>query len=398
MIGTKPVIRVLIVDDSAFMRRAIAKMLDSEDDISVVGMAATGEEGVALQAELKPDLITMDVEMPGIGGLAAAKTIIGRRGPPIIMISSLTRDGAETTLRALEMGAVDFLPKPDSALTDILRLKSDLLEKVRLFGTRGNAIRLPAPRRFADASSAALPSPSVAARPAALRPILSAAAGQPGGLGPAVPGQPLQPSARPPAGRVGPFECVALGTSTGGPVALSTVLPKLPPNFPLPIVIVQHMPPGFTKPLADRLNAASRITVVEGQHGMRLQKGTAIIAPAGQQLTLRRCPGYTEVRLEPDTQKSLHVPSVDVMAAAAGDVFGKATLGVILTGMGHDGVAGLSVIKKLGGYVLGQDEASAVVYGMPRAAAAAGLVDRVVALDDVARVLCDLTNTPYIAA
>jgi two-component system chemotaxis response regulator CheB len=371
------VIRVLVVDDSGFMRRAIGKMLASAQDILVVGTASTGEEALALEPELRPDVITMDVEMPGMGGLEAARAIIARRGPPVIMISSLTRDGAETTLRALEIGAVDFIPKPDSATIDIIRVKDDLIEKVRLFGGRFAGRR----------NAAARPAP-----PPAVPPRAAVAA-------PAMVPQPVRPAAPASAGtrRIGPFECVAIGTSTGGPVALATVLPKLPAAFPLPILIVQHMPPGFTKALADRLNAASAITVVEGQNGMRLERGTAIIAPAGQQLTLRRNGSNVEVRLEADLRKSLHVPSVDVLAAAVGETFGAASLGVILTGMGHDGVEGLAVIKKNGGYVIGQDEASAVVYGMPRAAAVAGLVDRVVALADVARALCDVAGAAYIA-
>ena len=374
------VIRVLIVDDSGFMRRAIGKMLASAEDILVVGTASTGEEALALDGELKPDVITMDVEMPGMGGLEAARAIIARRGPPIIMISSLTRDGAETTLRALEIGAVDFIPKPDSATIDIIRVKDDLLEKVRLFGGRFAGRRSGLPRPASAPLQTPAPSgaaPRAAAAPPAVVPV---------------PGRPSAATRRP-----GPFECVAIGTSTGGPVALAIVLPKLPAAFPLPILIVQHMPPGFTKALADRLNAASAITVVEGQHGMRLERGTAIIAPAGQQLTLRRNGAGVEVRLEADVRKSLHVPSVDVLAAAVGEMFGAASLGVILTGMGHDGVNGLAVIKKNGGYVIGQDEASAVVYGMPRAAAVAGLVDRVVPLADVARTLCDVAGAAYIA-
>jgi two-component system chemotaxis response regulator CheB len=366
------VIRVLIVDDSGFMRRAIGKMLATADDILVVGTASTGEEALALDLELRPDVITMDVEMPGMGGLEAARAIIARRGPPVIMISALTREGADTTLRALEIGAVDFIPKPDSATIDIIRVKDDLIEKVRLFGNRFAV-------RRALAGRVTPPAPAV---PRA----------SPAGLPAASP----RPPATPPR-RTGPFECVAIGTSTGGPVALATVLPKLPASFPLPILIVQHMPAGFTKALAGRLNAASAITVVEGENGMRLERGTAIIAPAGQQLLLRRAGGFVEVRLEPDAQKSLHVPSVDVLAAAVGETFGAGSLGVILTGMGHDGVGGLAVIKKNGGYVIGQDEASAVVYGMPRAAAVAGLVDRVVALNDIARALCDVAGAAYVA-
>jgi two-component system chemotaxis response regulator CheB len=346
------------------MRRALANMLGSADDIVVVGSASTGEEGIALQLDLKPDIITMDVEMPGMGGLEAARSIIARHGPPIIMISSLTRDGTQATLRALELGVVDFIPKPDSAVVNILRVKQDLIEKIRFFGGRAAGLR-PVAARSAPGPAAVMP--------------------------------PLVPSAAGGARGAGTYECVALGTSTGGPVALAAILPKLPASFPLPIVIVQHMPPGFTRALAERLNGASEITVVEGENGMRLERGTAIIAPAGKQLTLRRNGGQIEVRLEADMKKSLHVPSVDVMAAAVGETFGAAALGVILTGMGHDGVLGLAVIKKLGGYVIGQDEASAVVYGMPRAAAVAGLVDRVVTLADVARTLCDVCGAAYVA-
>ncbi len=378
MIDAKRIIRVLIVDDSAFMRRAIEKMVAGEPDIMVVGSASTGEEAVAMQSDLKPDIITMDVEMPGMGGLEAARLIVSRRGPPIIMISSLTREGAQTTLRALEIGVVDFIPKPNSAYIDILRVKSDLVEKIRFFGSR----KLPLPRPPA-APAAPTPHGPPAGSATALSRLVTA---------PAAPAFRGASSAKP-----GPFACVALGTSTGGPVALATVLPKIPAAFPLPIVIVQHMPPGFTKPLAERLNAVSDIRIVEAENGMRLEKGTAFIAPAGQQLTLRRVGSAVEVRLDPDVQKSLHVPSVDIMAAAVGETFGSAALGVILTGMGHDGVAGLTVLKKNGGYVVGQDEASAVVYGMPRAAAVAGLVDRVVSLGDVARALCQITGTAYTA-
>ena len=366
MIDLKRIIRVLIVDDSAFMRRAIAKMLEGEADISVVGVAATGEEGAALQLQLKPDVITMDVEMPGIGGLEAARTIIARNGPPIIMISSLTSQGADTTLRALAIGVVDFIPKPNSSSLDIVRVRADLLEKIRHFGGRSTSTK------------------AGAAPPNAIKATAARACSVP-----------LRPPRTLPGNRNAAFECVALGTSTGGPVALATVLPKLPANFPVPIIIVQHMPVGFTRPLAERLNAESRISVVEGEAGQRLETGTAYIAPAGQQLTLRRAGAHVEIRLDADMKKSLHVPSVDIMAAAVGDMFGPAALGVILTGMGHDGVVGLTVIKHGGGYVIGQDAASAVVYGMPRAAAVAGLVDRVVALDDIARVMCEVCNTPY---
>jgi two-component system, chemotaxis family, protein-glutamate methylesterase/glutaminase len=361
------IITVVVTDDSAFMRRAIQKMLEKEPEIQVVGTAASGEEGIAMAERLQPDVITMDVEMPGMGGLEAARTIVERRGPPIIMVSALTREGAETTLRALEIGAVDFIPKPDSALIDIVNVQRELVEKVKHFGSRRAYLR-------------------------SIRETTRIRLGEQQRLAPQPPPRPRPPTA---SRRAGGFACVAIGTSTGGPVALSQILPKLPAGFPLPIVVVQHMPPGFTRPLAERLAAACRIDVVEGAEGMPLAPGTAIIAPAGKQLRLQRGAGTVRVVLGDDTQRSLHVPSVDAMAASVGETFGAGSLGVILTGMGHDGVQGLRVIKERGGYVLGQDEASSVVYGMPRAAAVAGLVDRVVPLDAVTRTLCELTGTLY---
>ena len=257
------VITVVVTDDSAFMRRAIQKMLEKEPEIRVVGTAASGEESIAMIERLGPDVVTMDVEMPGMGGLEAARAIAQRRGPPVIMVSALTREGAETTLRALEDGAVDFIPKPDSALIDIVNVQRELVEKVKHFGSRGAYLR-------------AMRETTRIARGA-----LDARTGPP----PTPPAPPPRP--RPPSRAAGGFTCVAIGTSTGGPVALSQILPKLPAGFPIPIVVVQHMPPGFTRPLAERLDAPSAIDVVEGADGMPLAAGTAIIAPAGKQLRLR---------------------------------------------------------------------------------------------------------------
>jgi two-component system, chemotaxis family, protein-glutamate methylesterase/glutaminase len=367
-------ITVVVTDDSAFMRRAIQKMLEKEPDIRVVGTSASGEEGIAMVERLRPDVVTMDVEMPGMGGLEAARTIVERRGPPIIMVSALTREGAETTLRALEIGAVDFIPKPDSALIDIVNVQRELVEKVKHFGSRGAYLR-------------AMQAARTAAAPPAGEPRLA----EPRPTTPAPPPPPRTELARRKTG----VTCVAIGTSTGGPVALSRILPKLPAGFPVPIVVVQHMPPGFTRPLADRLDAASKIDVVEGSDGMALSPGTAIIAPAGKQLRIRRTMGNTTVSLSDDGSRSLHVPSVDVMAASVGEVYGAGAVGVILTGMGHDGVQGLRVIRERGGYIIGQDEQSSVVYGMPRAAAVAGLVDRVVSLEAVPRALCELIGLAY---
>jgi two-component system chemotaxis response regulator CheB len=350
-------VNVLVVDDSAFMRRAISKMLEAEPGIVVCGTARNGEEAILKAAQLRPDVITMDVEMPGMSGLDAVGEIMSRSHIPIIMVSALTQEGAQTTFRALELGAVDFIAKPDAAYVNIRDVARDLVAKVRVFARRG------VPRRNPVRPKVALPP---LAEPQSARAV-----------------HPAQ------------FECVAIGTSTGGPVALSRIVPQLPAEFAAPIVIVQHMPPGFTRPLADRLNQSSNIEVVEGIDGMVLRKGAAIIAPAGRQMVLRRAYGNddVEVVLCDDDGRSLHVPSVDVLTASVADVYGASTLAAILTGMGQDGVVGLRKVKDCGGFVIGQDAATSVVYGMPRAAAQAGLVDRVLPLDHIAPALCELTNT-----
>ncbi|MHB8140010.1 MAG: protein-glutamate methylesterase/protein-glutamine glutaminase [Vulcanimicrobiaceae bacterium] len=347
------IINVLVVDDSAFMRRAITKMLEGEEGIVVCATARSGEEAIEKAVALRPDIITMDVEMPGMGGLEAVRRIIAHERVPIIMVSALTQQGAETTFHALDLGAVDFIAKPDAAYENIQGVARDLVAKIRTFARRGA-------QPLADRSRTSY-APSLPAR----RAVASA------------------------------FECVAIGTSTGGPVALSHVLPRLPANFPLPLVVVQHMPLGFTRPLADRLNAQSKVRVVEGAQGMVLEPGLAIIVPSGRQADLHRTHGTVELRLVDDDGNSLHVPSVDILAETVAQAYRSASVGVILTGMGQDGVRGLRALKDRGGYVVGQDEATCVVYGMPRAAARAGLVDRVVPLDEVAQVLCELGGADF---
>lgn len=348
-------IRVLVVDDSAFMRQAISRILESESHIAVCGTARSGEEAVRKADELDPDIVTMDVEMPGMGGLQAVREIASGSDIPVIMVSALTQEGADITFRALEAGAVDFVAKPDAAYVNIRDVARDLIAKVRAFGVRPTDKKLRGKVRKTATAKA-----------------------------------PPQRSGR-------TFECVAIGTSTGGPVALSKILPALPVGFAAPLIIVQHMPLGFTRPLAERLNATSSIHVLEAQNGMVLAPGRALVAPAGKHLTLRRTSGSddVEVVLTDDSAGATHVPSVDRTMASVGEVYGPGSLGTILTGMGQDGVAGLRVLKDRGGYVIGEDEATCVVYGMPRAAAKAGLVDIVLPLDRVASALCELTNSSF---
>jgi two-component system, chemotaxis family, protein-glutamate methylesterase/glutaminase len=355
-----PQINVLVTDDSAFMRRAITTMIDNEPDMKVIATARSGEEAIGKAIQLNPDVITMDVEMPGMGGLEAVRQIVSDHRIPIIMCSSLTHEGAEITFRALELGAVDFIAKPDAAYVNITDVARDLVAKIRAVSRRG-------------------------AQPA--QPIVHAAP-------PVAPEQRIlvPPPAPSKARAVSQYEFVAIGTSTGGPVALSHVIPLLPSDFPTPIMIVQHMPMGFTRPLADRLNSQSKISVHEARNGMVLEPGTALVVPSGKQAALRRTANEVEVRLFDDDGSSLHVPSVDVLMKQTADAFGSHAIGVILTGMGQDGVKGLRVLKDRGGYVLGQDEATCVVYGMPRAAAKEGLVDRELPLDRIAPTMCELSG------
>ncbi|HVA27366.1 MAG TPA: chemotaxis response regulator protein-glutamate methylesterase [Candidatus Baltobacteraceae bacterium] len=355
-------INVLVTDDSAFMRRAITTMIDNEPDMKVIATARSGEEAITKALQINPDVITMDVEMPGMGGLEAVRQIVADHRIPIIMCSSLTHEGAEITFRALELGAVDFIAKPDAAYVNITDVARDLVAKIRAVSRRGAQPAQPIVHA---------PSPVTAER------------------------RILVPPPAPVAPRVhaaSQYQFVAIGTSTGGPVALSRVIPMLPADFPNPLLIVQHMPMGFTRPLSDRLNAQSKLAVHEAVNGMVLEAGTVLVVPSGKQAALRRTGKEVEIRLVDDDGTSLHVPSVDVLMEQTAEAFGRNAIGVILTGMGQDGVRGLRKLKDAGGYVLGQDEATCVVYGMPRAAAKEGLVDREVPLDRVAPTLCELSG------
>lgn len=359
-------INVVVVDDSAFMRKSISMMLESDPEIKVVATARDGQEGIDMIKKFHPHLVTMDIEMPGMNGLDALRIIMKEMPLPVLMFSSLTTEGADATMEALNLGAVDFIPKDMSYVNvNIASKKGELIEKVKNIGNSAT-LRL----RFA--------------RMGRTTPVTAAA-----GTAPKSPAAAMRSVATPSRRD---FQAMVLGISTGGPFALLHMLPQLPETFPLGIAIVQHMPPRFTRSLADRINSLSHITVKEAEEGDVMQPGLAMIAPGGKHLTFRKSAGETIAHISDMPDNTLYRPSADIMMTSAIETFNAPLLGVIMTGMGKDGLEGLRLIKKKGGYVVAQNEESCVVYGMPKAAVDDGVADAIVPLDDIASVLYQVTT------
>lgn len=339
---TRP-IGVMVVDDSAFMRTALSRMIESDPGLKVVGCASDGHQALEMLPELNPEVVTMDIEMPRTNGLEALKHVMATRPRPVIMVSSLTQEGALMTFEALEHGAFDYIPKQLSYVSlDIVKIREDLIEKIKAAAASGstkqrscsasrNEARVAQPHR----AEGHVPRPSI----------------------------------------------ICLGSSTGGPKALQQILPLLPPDLPTGMLIVQHMPPGFTGPFANRLNGLCRIRVKEAEQDDWVEPGLVLIAPAGWHMTVyRRTHSRYAVRLAKTPVGKLHTPSVDVLMLSAAEALQALSMGVILTGMGNDGEAGMKAIHAAGGFTVGQDEATCTVYGMPRACALAGVLKRVVPL------------------
>ncbi|HEX9187851.1 MAG TPA: chemotaxis response regulator protein-glutamate methylesterase [Vicinamibacteria bacterium] len=329
-------IRVLVVDDSAFVRKAVERMLGTVDDIEVVGFAADGEEGLAKARELEPDVVTLDVKMPRLGGLETLERLMAEQPVPVLLMSTLTQEGAEVTLRGLELGAMDFVDKSSVQPMSMLSLADELVAKIRALG--GARVR---------------------ARPRAARPHAGAVA-------------------------AAPAQCIVIAASTGGPSALQVLIAGLPAGFPAAVLVVQHIPRGFTKSLAERIDARSAIPVREAVDGDAVEPGRVLIAPAGIHTRLARRSGGVEVVLDEEPRDVLHRPSADVVMASAAEVYGPLVVGVVLTGMGADGTEGLRAIREGGGLTLAESEETCVIYGMPKAAIEAGVVHRVAPLDRLA--------------
>jgi two-component system chemotaxis response regulator CheB len=364
-------LRVLVVDDSGFFRRRIRNMLNVDPELEVVGVATTGREAIDMAMRLRPDVITMDIEMPELDGISAVRDIMRQRPTPILMFSSLTHEGAQATLDALEAGAVDFMPKRFTDISaDPEQVQRQLQLRVREIGRRG-AYRRP---NLSPARQAAAPSPVPAPVPAAQTEVAPA---------------PSRPAVRA-AVRAGRYGLVVIGTSTGGPVALQKVLTKLPASFPLPLLLIQHMPANFTAAFAERLNELCAIEVKEAAEGDVLRPGRALLAPGGQQLGIKVSGGQLLIRLFAAAPDQFYKPSVDLAFTDAAKACPGRTLAIVLTGMGSDGCEGARLLKQTGSTVWSQDEATSVIYGMPAAVAKAGLSDRILPLDAVAAELVSL--------
>jgi len=330
------ILRVLVVDDSAYVRKVIKQMLGRSPFIEVVGTARDGEEALELVPTLHPDVVTVDLIMPGMGGLGFIREQMARAPIPIIVVS-IASETSQMVLDALDSGAIDFVQKPSALATEkVFEMSDDLIEKVKAAGS----VRLAAmkvPRGNGNVSYEA-------------------------GLKPGL-------------------DIVAIGISTGGPQALKYLIPRFPHDFGLPVVVVMHMPAGYTELYSKRLNELSALEVCEAQEGTVIRKGCVLIAPAGRHLTFNRSGSAVAAHLDARPFDTLHRPSVDVMFRSAAEIFGSGTLGIVMTGMGDDGKQGAERIKSKGGVVFAEAEESCVVFGMPRAIIDAGLANRIVPLE-----------------
>lgn len=345
-------IRVLVVDDSSFIRRTIIKMFENHPDIKIIDVAADGEMAITMVKELRPDVVTLDVQMPVLDGIAALERIMRECPVPVVMLSSLTGKGGDQTLRALELGAVDFIDKSSAGgpmefatlfneLTSklLVAAKVDLNKLGTIFDTKTELVQSPKK-----------PSPSQ-------------------------------------------IEAVLIGISTGGPPALQAILSALPAAFPCPILIVQHMPVGFTASLAERLNRTCAIAVREAQNGESLLPGTVYVAPGGTHLKIKRNDTGLIAKLDDQPVTTLHHPSVDVLLESAAETCGSKAVAFILTGMGKDGAVGAQLLKRAGGKVVVESEKSAIVFGMPKAVMDVVKVDEVVHLSQVADYMVKVTTS-----
>ncbi|MGI5310094.1 protein-glutamate methylesterase/protein-glutamine glutaminase [Rheinheimera sp. WS51] len=380
-------IRVLVVDDSSFFRRRLTEILAKDPLIEVIDTAINGRDAIDKAKSLQPDVITMDVEMPVLDGISAVREIMQWQRIPILMFSSLTHEGAKATFDALDAGAVDFLPKK---FEDIARDKEEASQVLR---DRVKAVARKRPLGRTTFNSLAPKSDSLSASSINTTPVSrsTGSAASAATTKSELFQRPQLTQRVSASSRIKKFQAsgkkhklIAIGTSTGGPVALQRILTALPVDFPLPIVLIQHMPAAFTGTFSQRLNSLAKITVKEAEDGDVLQPGVAYLAPGGKQMLIEGLPNQARLRIREDNSARITFkPSVDITFATAARVFSGDVLAIVLTGMGADGREGARMLKQQGAQIWAQDESSSVVYGMPQAIAQAGLMDVEVSLNDV---------------
>ena len=384
-------IRVLIADDSAFMRKVLSDVFNKEPDFEVVGTAVDGKETVEKVKELKPDLLTLDVNMPVMDGINALAIIMREQPTPTVMISSLTQQGTDATVKALGLGAIDFVSKQGGSISRIDAIEDEILTKCR-YAAKANVRAIGIGNRPPVMKRIELPKRSGLK----LDTETKQEENRPGvfqkRINPLLQRKEAQKSATATGvSSAGNNKLVAIGTSTGGPQALQKVITKLPANLPCGVVIVQHMPPGFTKSLADRLDQISAISVKEAENDDIIEPGHVYIAPGNYHMRVSSIGGTRKIVLGQDPPVGNHRPAVNVMYDSVAPI-GRDLVAVIMTGMGCDGCEGMKKIKAGGGYSIAQNEATSVVYGMPKAVVDAGLADEVRPLEDIANAIVNAVN------
>ncbi|WAJ71098.1 protein-glutamate methylesterase/protein-glutamine glutaminase [Catenovulum adriaticum] len=368
-------INVLVVDDSSFFRRRVSEIIEQDPDLHVIDTAVNGKDAVEKNSAIKPDVITMDIEMPVMDGISAVREIMQRQPVPILMFSSLTHDGAQATLDALEAGALDFLPKK---FEDIARNRDEAIQQLlsrikqiskRRFFKRANPVATPVTHTASDkrrfTTPASLSTDTSLKTSTSVRSSISPV---------------RERASRAPSS----YKLLAIGTSTGGPVALQTILTQLPANFPTPILLIQHMPAAFTAAFASRLNGMCKIQVKEAEQGDVLKPGCAYLAPGGKQMMIEGSASGGKIVIKADDSTRLtYKPSVDLTFASIAKIYQSSVLAVVLTGMGADGREGARMLKSAGSIIWAQDEASCVVYGMPQAVTVAGIATQSISINQM---------------
>ena len=364
-------VRVLIVDDSGFFRRRLSEIINTDPRLSVVGMAQNGKEAIELVKELKPDVITMDIEMPVMDGITAVRKIMAIQSTPILMLSTWTTVGAKSTLDALDAGAVDYMPKQFKDISN----KQEIVNQQIC-------------QRLVKIAKSVQAQPSMTIKPRIKASTPSFSEQKTKIIIP----QPLPRTTASPS-RVTvkqPLKLVAIGTSTGGPVALQKVLTQLPASFPYPLLLIQHMPGTFTQSFAERLNEQCHIKVKQAEDGDLLQAGTAYLAPGGMQMLLKGMANKPKISIQTSPPSETYKPCIDLTFESIAKIYPKETLAIILTGMGSDGREGCRELRKNGTVIWAQDKASSTIYGMPDAVAKAGLTDEILDIVDIGHHLARL--------